>query len=299
MLDHLVSDIRYALRIFRRSPGFVATAVLSLAVGIAAATGLFSVVYAVLLNPFPYTDADRIVRLAMLDNGRPRGLFLNARQLVALRQSEVLDGVVASDMWPMTLTGQDLPEAVDTQYFSANGLTVLGVPPLLGRVFTEADGPPGVQPERVVVLTYRFWQRHFGGRAEAVGQTLHLNREPYTVIGVLPRAVFFHRARDHRSDPSHLRSGLRVGRPGPAQAGCRCTRRGSQTSAALRAICPRGAAALSQGDSRPGAQPGGDAPRRRVRADTRLDFRRRHAAAAAGLRQRLDPAAGARHLAVA
>ena len=90
----------------------------------------------------------------------------------------------------MTLTGQDLPEAVDTQYFSANGLTVLGVPPLLGRVFTEADGPAGEQPQRVVVLTYRFWQSHFGGRTEAVGQTLHLNREPYTVIGVLPAQYF-------------------------------------------------------------------------------------------------------------
>ena len=78
-----------------------------------------------------------------------------------------------------------------TQYFSANGLNVLGVPPLLGRVFNEADGPAGEQAQRVVVLTYRFWQRHFGGRPEAVGQTLHLNREPYTVIGVLPRQYFY------------------------------------------------------------------------------------------------------------
>jgi predicted permease len=70
-------------------------------------------------------------------------------------------------------------------------LDVLGVPPLLGRVFHQADGPPGEQAQRVVVLTYRFWQRHFGGRPEAVGQTLLLNREPYTVIGVLPRQYFF------------------------------------------------------------------------------------------------------------
>src|SRR5206468_1025703 len=78
-----------------------------------------------------------------------------------------------------------------TQYFSANGLNLLGVPPILGRVFNEADGPAGEQPQRVVVLTYRFWQRHFGGRPEAVGQTLHLNREPYAVIGVLPRQYFY------------------------------------------------------------------------------------------------------------
>jgi len=191
LLDILAVDLRYALRIFRRSPGFAATAVVSLAVGIAAATGLFSIVNAALLNPFPFADINRIVRLDMIDKGKPRGLGVTARQLVALQHSDVLDGAFASNTWEMTLTGQDLPEAVRTQYFSANALNVLGVPPLLGRVFNEADGPAGEQPQRVVVLTYRFWQRHFGGRPEAVGQTLYLNREPYTVIGVLSRQYFY------------------------------------------------------------------------------------------------------------
>jgi predicted permease len=191
LLDILAVDLRYALRIFRRSPGFAATAVVSLAVGIAAATGLFSIVNAALLNPFPFADINRIVRLDMIDKGKPRGLGVTARQLVALQHSDVLDGAFVSNTWEMTLTGQDLPEAVRTQYFSANALNVLGVPPLLGRVFNEADGPAGEQPQRVVVLTYRFWQRHFGGRPEAVGQTLYLNREPYTVIGVLPRQYFY------------------------------------------------------------------------------------------------------------
>ena len=190
MLDILAADLRYALRIFRRSPGSTATAVVSLAVGIAAATGLFSIVNAALLNPFPFADADRIVGLDVLDKGTPQGLVVTGRQLVALQQSDVLDGAFASNGWPMTLTGRGVPETVPTQSFSADGLNVLGVPPLLGRVFNEADGPAGEQPQRVVVLTYRFWQRHFGGRPEAVGQTLHLNREPYTVIGVLPRHYF-------------------------------------------------------------------------------------------------------------
>jgi predicted permease len=191
LLDILAADLRYALRIFRRCPGSTATAVVSLAVGIAAATGLFSIVNAALLNPFPFADINRIVRLDMIDKGKPRGLGVTARQLVALQHSDVLDGAFVSNTWEMTLTGQDLPEAVRTQYFSANALNVLGVPPLLGRVFNEADGPAGEQPQRVVVLTYRFWQRHFGGRPEAVGQTLYLNREPYTVIGVLPRQYFY------------------------------------------------------------------------------------------------------------
>ena len=191
MLDILALDLRSSLRIFRRSPGSTATAVVSLAVGIAAATGLFSIVNAALLNPFPFADVNRIVRLDITDKGKPRGLSVTARELVALQHSDAFDGAFVSNAWEMTLTGEDLPEAVRTQYFSANALNVLGVPPLLGRVFNEADGPPGEQPQRVVILTYRFWQRHFGGRAEAVGQTLYLNHEPYTVIGVLPRQYFY------------------------------------------------------------------------------------------------------------
>jgi predicted permease len=189
-LEHFWQDLRYALRTFRRSPGFAAAAVVSLAVGIAAATGLFSVVDAALLHPFPFADSSRIVSLDMNDKGRPRGLSVTVRQLVALQQSDVLDGAFASNGWPMTLTGRGVPEAVPTQEISADGLNVLGVTPLLGRVFNEADGPAGERPQRVVVLTYRFWQSHFGGRPEAVGQTLYLNREPYTVIGVLPRQYF-------------------------------------------------------------------------------------------------------------
>ncbi len=136
MLDILALDLRYALRIFRRSPGFTVTAVVSLAIGIAAATGLFSIVNAALLHPFPFANSNRIVRLDMNDNGRPRTLLVTTRQLVALQHSELFDGAFASDTWGMTLTGQDgVPETVGTQYFSASGLNVLGVPPLLGRIF--------------------------------------------------------------------------------------------------------------------------------------------------------------------
>jgi predicted permease len=189
-LEHFWQDLRYALRTFHRSPGFAATSVVSLAIGIAAATGLFSVVNAALLHPFPFVDASRIVTLGMIDKGKPRGLSVTARELAALQASEVFDGAFAWNTYDMTLAGEDFPETVRTQYFSANGLTVLGVPPLLGRVFNEADGPAGEQARRVVVLTYRFWRRHFGARPEALGQTLHLNRESYAVIGVLPRQYF-------------------------------------------------------------------------------------------------------------
>ena len=142
MLDILAVDLRYALRIFRRRPGFAATAVLSLATGIAAATGLFSIVNAALLNPFPFTDIDQIVRLDTLDKGTTRRLFVTARQLIALQQSEVLDGAFALNTWEMTLTGLDLPETVHTQFFSANGLDVLRVPPLLGWIRVRLGREP-------------------------------------------------------------------------------------------------------------------------------------------------------------
>ena len=98
-LEHFWQDVRYALRTFRRSPGFAATAVVSLAVGIAAATGLFSIVNAALLNPFPFADIHRIVRLDMIDKGKPRGLSVTARQLVALQHSDVFDGAFVSNTW--------------------------------------------------------------------------------------------------------------------------------------------------------------------------------------------------------
>ena len=127
-LDDLARDVQYAFRTFRRSPGVAAMVVISLAVGIAAATGLFSIVHAAVLNPFPFADINRIVRLDLIDKGGPRGLRATARQLVALQHSDVFDGAFVSDTWEMTLTGRDLPETVGARYFSANALNVLGVP---------------------------------------------------------------------------------------------------------------------------------------------------------------------------
>src|SRR5689334_8576852 len=91
-LEQCWQDARQALNIFRRSRGFAATAVVSLAVGIAAATGLFSIVHAALLDPSPFTDSERLVRVGLLDRGRPRDLAVTGRELVALQQSDVLDG---------------------------------------------------------------------------------------------------------------------------------------------------------------------------------------------------------------
>ncbi len=109
-MDILAVDLGFALRTFRRSPGFAATAVVSLAVEIAAATGLFSIVNAALLHPYPFADSNRLVTLGVLDKSKPRGLSFTARQLDALEQSDVFDGAFASNTWQMTLTGEGLPE---------------------------------------------------------------------------------------------------------------------------------------------------------------------------------------------
>jgi len=179
-------DLRYAARIFWKKPGFAIAAILPLAFGVGATTALFSVVYAVLLDPLPYTEPDRIIDNFFIDKtGAPRGMFLTTQQLMDLQKSDVIEDAIALDIWAMTLTGDDLPESVSTNYYSANGANFLGLTPVVGRVFTAADGPPNEEPSHVVVLTHSFWQSHFGGRADAVGQTIQLNREPYTIIGVV------------------------------------------------------------------------------------------------------------------
>ena len=188
-IDDALSDIGYAVRTLRRNPGFAISAVLMLAVGIAASTGLFAVVDAVVLRPFPYVGAERIARVRVLSpSGRPRPARLTSDEFNALRHASTIDDAYIVDGFTMTLTGAEFPESVSYQYFSGNALLLLGAKPVLGRVFTEADAPIGKAPQPVVVLTYRFWQRHFAGEPSAIGQVLRLNGEPFTVVGVLPAA---------------------------------------------------------------------------------------------------------------
>jgi putative ABC transport system permease protein len=186
-LDGLARDLRYAARGFRRDPGFTAIVLLTLTLGIGASSAMFSIVYATVLNPSATPHAERFVSIRIVDKSDPdpRAIFLTSGQLLQLRASDVVEDAAANDIWPMTLTGADLPENLTTWWVSANALTMYGMPPLLGRLLTESDGPAGQEPRRLVVLTYRFWQRHFGGRQDAIGQTLQLNHESYSVIGVL------------------------------------------------------------------------------------------------------------------
>ena len=154
-LEDLRRDLRYALRTFRRSPGFAATAVVSLAVGIAAATGVFSVVNAALLNPFPFADINRIVRLDMNDKGRPRGLSVTARQLVALQGSDVFDGAFALNTYAHDVGGRGLPGDGAHPVFVSNRFER-----------TRGSAPPRTSLQR---------GGRAGGRAGPAGRRAHLS----------------------------------------------------------------------------------------------------------------------------
>src|SRR5262249_31231926 len=105
----------------------------------------------------------------------------------AVQRASTLDGAYVREGFTKTLAGPSFPESVWTEYYSGNAPTMLGLHPVVGRVFTEAEAPLGPDPQRVAMLTYDFWQRRFAGQRNAIGQTLRLDGEPFTVIGVLPR----------------------------------------------------------------------------------------------------------------
>src|ERR1700685_2682538 len=180
-------DVRYAFQQARKNPGLNATAVISLALGIAATTAVFSVVYGVLMNPFPYEHAYRIVHLVLKDTaGDERWPDLTGAQIQRLRQAKFIESVAAEDEWNLTTTERDVPDDVDAIYLTGNAMTHLGVPALMGRVLSPSDAPEGQDPQPVAVLRYLFWQRHFNGNPDVVGHTIQLVHKTYTIVGVMP-----------------------------------------------------------------------------------------------------------------
>ncbi|MGA3090060.1 MAG: ABC transporter permease [Terriglobales bacterium] len=178
-------DFRYSLRQLVRSPGFTRTAVVSLALGIAATTAVFGVVYAILMNPFPYAAPDRMVHMRLSDPSQPdRGFGLTGAQGQQIRKSPVVEDAFLVNDGSLTLTGSDLPEDVMGVFMSSNSFDYLGVPPALGRGLIRSDAIDGEEPQPVVVLGYKFWQRHFNSDPAVLGQTLQLVHRNYTVVGV-------------------------------------------------------------------------------------------------------------------
>src|SRR5580698_959572 len=133
-MQTLLQDFRYSFRQLRKSPGFALTAVISLALGIGATTAVFSVVYAVLMNPYPYAASDRMVHMRLMDKaGQQRGFSLTGPQWQLIRKSPAVEDAFMEDDWRLTVTGHDLPEDLQGVYLTSNAFTFMGVPPALGR----------------------------------------------------------------------------------------------------------------------------------------------------------------------
>ena len=146
-------DLRFAARELRKRPGFTLTAILSLALGIGATSAVFSVIYAVLIDPFPYPGYDRLVELRLKDKaGHDRFSGINGPQLEQLRKAKSIESIVAMDGWNLTTTDGDVPEDVQAMYLSANAPSHWGIPAMMGRWFLPSDAPQGEEPQRVVVL---------------------------------------------------------------------------------------------------------------------------------------------------
>jgi putative ABC transport system permease protein len=185
-MNGLLQDLHYAIRQIWKAPGFALTALVSLTLGIGATTAIFSVVYGVLLDPYPYQDADRMVHVELRDK-TDRGplLFVNGNEYQELRQAASIDDVFLQNQRQETLTGGQFPISVVVGQYSPNLFTYMSVPPALGREFTPSDAPGG-KPSAVAVLSFLFWQRQFAGSRDVVGKTIELDRALYTIIGVAP-----------------------------------------------------------------------------------------------------------------
>jgi putative ABC transport system permease protein len=186
-METLLKDLRYAVRMFAKSPGFAAVAILALALGIGANTAIFSVVNAVLLRPLPYAEPDRVVAVWQdyRARGGPEREWASPTNFYDWRdQNQTFESMAALLGWNPTLTGIAEPEQITGAAISQDMFRVLGVEPALGRAFRPEEDQQG--GERVVILGHGLWKRRFAADPGVLGQTLSLGGESFTVIGVMP-----------------------------------------------------------------------------------------------------------------
>jgi len=205
MLDSLLQDLRYAVRISRRAPGLTLVAVLALAIGIGANTAIFTIVNAVLLERLPFREADRIVVLWEELARRPgQKNVLGPAQFVRWKErATAFDRMAGLVDTRANLTGEGDPEEVIVQNVTADFFPILGVPPLVGRPFSDAEN---ADPESLsIILGYELWQRRFGGDPSVVGRTIRLNARARVVVGVMPPGFqLFIKSRSLTGKPSDL-----------------------------------------------------------------------------------------------
>ena len=185
-MQTLLQDVRYALRLLRKSPGFTLTAIIALALGIASTTAIFSVVDTVLLHALPYPNSDRIlaVSTSSRSTGVGGGAVSPADYLDWAAQNHVFSYMAASRGWPVNLSGGDRPERLRATVTSGDFFALFGVQPIIGRTLSPQDSTPG--NEHVVVLSFGLWKRSFGADRGILGKNIFLNGESYTVVGVMP-----------------------------------------------------------------------------------------------------------------
>jgi putative ABC transport system permease protein len=186
LLEQFAQDIRFAFRNLARSPGFALMAAGSLALGIGSSAAMYSVVYAVILDPFPYKEVNNLMGVKVQEPGKRgyRSYYTVDQYLEIDQRNTIFDGVIASTISDVVWTGGGDPQRLRGNHVSMNTFMVLGVPPLLGRATTAADALPDA--EAIAVLGYRFWQRQFGGDPAVIGRKLKLNDKVRTVVGVMP-----------------------------------------------------------------------------------------------------------------
>lgn len=190
-MDRVIQDLRHAVRMLLRTPVFTLVIIFTLAVGIGANTAMFSVVNAVLLQPLPFADAPRVVDLNEVEKrDRSRGAiagpnFLDWRAQAA--SFEAMSVYAVRNMNVASAGGE--PERLPGAFTSTAFFDVLGVSPMLGRAFLPSEAEPG--QTKAVILGYGLWQRRFGAAPGVIGQSLRVNGEPHTIVGVMPATVNF------------------------------------------------------------------------------------------------------------
>jgi putative ABC transport system permease protein len=181
----LLTDLRYAIRLLWQAPGFSLIAILALALGIGANSAIFSMLDAVILRALPYEDPDSVVMVFedATEIGFPQNTPAPANYFDWREQNRVFTDMAATRGRSMSITGDGSPEHVGGLAVTANFFSVLGVRPLFGRVFTEAEDRDAAQ---VVLIGYGLWQRRYAGDASVLDRSILLNGTAYKVIGILP-----------------------------------------------------------------------------------------------------------------
>jgi putative ABC transport system permease protein len=186
-MNNLWQDLRYGARMLFKNPGFTATAVLTLALGMGANTAIFSVVYAVLLRSLPYQNANELVDIYLTNSSHDDQWALSPVIYLNLKENNTVFtkmAAISNKGWAANLTGQGEPERLQGFQISADLFHLLGVVPLKGRTFSADEDYPG--NNRVVILSHEIWQRRFGGDVDLIGHSITLNGAAYTVVGVMP-----------------------------------------------------------------------------------------------------------------